>query len=85
MSFIERIRSIFSSSSNSNTLAQKGTIKFFNRRKGYGFILPEGEDKEIFVHISALKSKVSKGDRVLFLTEKDERGLKAKDVRLLKA
>ena len=32
-----------------------GTAKWFNTKKGYGFIAPEGGDKDVFVHISALE------------------------------
>ena len=32
-----------------------GTVKLFNTKKGYGFIAPEGGDKDVFVHISALE------------------------------
>jgi CspA family cold shock protein len=34
---------------------QKGTVKWFNPTKGYGFIKPESGDKDVFVHISALE------------------------------
>ena len=34
----------------------KGTVKWFNATKGYGFIEPEEGDKDVFVHITAVKS-----------------------------
>ncbi len=33
----------------------QGTVKWFNPTKGYGFITPEGSDKDVFVHISAVQ------------------------------
>lgn len=33
----------------------KGTVKWFNTKKGYGFIQPEAGDKDIFVHITQLE------------------------------
>jgi CspA family cold shock protein len=37
------------------TMPQKGTVKWFNPTKGYGFIKPNGGDKDVFVHISAVE------------------------------
>ena len=34
---------------------QKGTVKWFNTTKGYGFIRPSAGDKDVFVHISAVE------------------------------
>ena len=34
---------------------QKGTVKWFNPTKGYGFIQPANGDKDVFVHISAVE------------------------------
>jgi CspA family cold shock protein len=47
-----------------------GTVKFFNSAKGFGFIEPEGGDKDVFVHISALQAAgmdtLNEGQRVSY-------------------
>ena len=54
----------------------KGTVKFFNEMKGFGFIT--GEDgKEYFVHQSGLQTTVDKNDSVSFEVEQGDRGPKA--------
>lgn len=60
----------------------KGTIKFFNEMKGFGFIAAE-DGKEIFVHQSALEEGVSlhENDAVTFDVEEGDRGLKAVNVK----
>ncbi|RZI47225.1 cold-shock protein [Rickettsiales endosymbiont of Peranema trichophorum] len=37
-------------------MKHKGTIKWFNATKGYGFIKPDDSGSDVFVHISSLKS-----------------------------
>jgi len=61
----------------------KGTVKWFNERKGYGFIAGE-DDQEYFVHMSALGEGVSlrENDKVTFEPEKSDRGLQATKVAL---
>ena len=34
----------------------KGKVKWFNQTKGYGFIAPEDRDKDVFVHITAVRN-----------------------------
>ena len=60
----------------------KGTVKFFNEPRGFGFIAAE-DGKEIFVHQSALGESVSlqEGDSVEFDVEDGERGPKAANVK----
>ncbi|MFO1090578.1 MAG: cold-shock protein [Hyphomicrobiales bacterium] len=59
-------------------MAQTGTIKFFNATKGYGFITPDGGQKDVFVHITALERsgirEVREGTKVTFDVEDDRRG-----------
>jgi cold shock protein len=56
----------------------KGTVKFYNSSKGYGFIAPEDGSKDIFVHATALEasgvSNLNEGDVISFEIEDDTRG-----------
>ena len=44
----------------------KGTVKFFNESKGFGFITEEGNNKEHFVHVSGLVDEIRENDEVEF-------------------
>ncbi len=62
----------------------KGTIKWYNSRKGFGFI--QGEDgKDIFVHRTAIPEGtfLHEGDKIEYETEEAERGLQATNIKKL--
>ncbi|NND63991.1 MAG: cold shock domain-containing protein [Flavobacteriaceae bacterium] len=61
----------------------KGTVKFFNESKGYGFITEEGADKDHFVHISGLIDDVREGDAVEFELKEGNKGLNAVNVKVI--
>jgi len=62
----------------------KGTVKWFNNAKGYGFILPEDGDNDIFAHFSAITMEGYKtlkaGQEVIFEIIEGEKGLHATNI-----
>ncbi|KXA91857.1 hypothetical protein AKJ63_00655 [candidate division MSBL1 archaeon SCGC-AAA259D18] len=62
--------------------SSRGTVKFFDERKNYGFIEPEDEEEDRFVHASQVESEtLEEGDIVEFDPERGDRGPKAINVR----
>ena len=61
---------------------KKGTVKFFNDSKGFGFIIDEEDSKEYFVHVSGLVDEIREGDSVEFDLTEGKKGLNAVDVKL---
>lgn len=59
----------------------RGTVKFFNAEKGFGFIKETETAKEYFVHSSGLKDKIQENDEVTFDLEQGKRDLNAVNVR----
>ncbi|ETZ22093.1 MULTISPECIES: cold-shock protein [Pedobacter] len=59
----------------------EGTVKFFNESKGFGFIVPDNGDPEIFVHVTGLISPVREKDRVSFEVENGKKGINAVKVK----
>lgn len=60
----------------------KGTVKFFNDAKGFGFIKDEESTKEYFVHSTGLLDRIKEDDEVTFDLEEGNKGLNAVNVKL---
>jgi len=62
----------------------KGTVKWFNDAKGYGFIRAEGREEDVFVHYSAVQAEgyrsLSEGEEVEFELVRGPKGYKAENV-----
>lgn len=62
----------------------KGTVKWFNNARGYGFITCVEHENDIFVHYREIRGagfrSLSEGQQVEFATQKSQRGLQAQDV-----
>jgi CspA family cold shock protein len=62
-------------------------VKWFSRVKGYGFIAPDGSDKDVFVHYSAIAGEgyrnLEEGQRVEFQLEETDKGPQASNVLVM--
>ncbi len=61
----------------------RGTVKFFNESKGFGFVIDEDTNNEYFVHITGLVDKVNEGDAVEFELKEGKKGLNAFNVKVI--
>ena len=61
----------------------KGSVKFFNESKGFGFIVEDDTNKEHFVHISGLIDEVREGDDVEFDLQEGRKGMNAVNVKVI--
>ena len=66
----------------------KGIVKWYNARKGYGFITPDDKSDDVFVHATSLKTcglkKLYTGSEVSFETDQDDKGKRVKSIKILK-
>ena len=62
---------------------KKGTVKFFNHTKGFGFIIEEGNEESHFVHSTGCIDKINDGDAVEFDVKEGRKGMNAVDVKLV--
>jgi CspA family cold shock protein len=62
---------------------KKGTVKFYNYSKGYGFINDTSTGEDIFVHSSGLMGEIRDGDQVTFDVTEGKKGFNAVNVQLV--
>ena len=62
---------------------KKGKVKFFNDVRGFGFILVDGSNDEIFVHKSDVNGMLQENDLVEFDVQDGKKGLNAVNVRVI--
>jgi len=71
-------------SHNTNTVFKRGTVKWFNDKKGFGFIVPADGGKDVFVHHTAINTKgyrsLATDEPVEYIEAKSDKGWVAKQV-----
>ncbi len=64
-----------------------GTVKWFSNAKGYGFILPDDGEEDVFAHFSAIEmdgyKTLKQGQKVQFEINQGPKGLQASSIRAL--
>ena len=62
---------------------KKGTVKFFNDSKGFGFVVDSETNEEYFVHVSGLIDEIREDDSVEFELKDGKKGLNAINVKVV--
>ena len=66
---------------------EKGTVKWFNGEKGFGFIAPEDGSKDVFVHYSSIQvdgyRTLKEDQKVEFTIVQGDKGPQAQDVKVI--
>jgi CspA family cold shock protein len=59
-----------------------GTVKFYNEAKGFGFIVDDATQNEVFVHATGLIDKVAQNDKVSYDIKDGKKGPNAINVKI---
>lgn len=59
-----------------------GKVKFYNKTKGFGFIVDDNDGSEVFVHATGLVDDINSEDQVVFEVKDGKKGLNAINVKL---
>jgi CspA family cold shock protein len=60
-----------------------GKVKFFNKAKGYGFIVRDDNNEEVFVHATGLVDEIHQNDSVSFEVKDGKKGVNAINVKVI--
>lgn len=60
-----------------------GKVKFYDESKGFGFILDQETNSDVFVHVSGLIDEIQQGDEVEFEVKEGRKGPNAVDVKVI--
>ncbi len=62
----------------------EGTVKFFNTTKGFGFITPDDNSEDVFVHHSGLVNEIRENDKVTYDVIQGKKGVNAVNVKVVR-
>ena len=81
---VQKLKSFLGWKEKPTTQTKKtGTIKYFNRSRGFGFIRSSETAKDVYVHVKDAKSYIRSGKKVQFDLEFNDKGLRARNVELI--